>query len=284
MENPVQNKSIQTFAEDMAKTIEGNVDGGMIKKIIKEQEEKEAEKRLPESKKNQLFLYASLILLVIAGIIISLFFKFRNVISTVDIAPQFVPLIFTDKSQYKEISGLTKDQIAATLLNEKNTTELKREGIEGLYFTKIKKVVGFKDFIPTIEANLTPDQIKYIDNNFLIGIFNPNTEVEKKSLFILLKIRSLADVFPTMRSWERKMFNDLHQFFGVDLNPDTNYLLTKDWQDGIIQNKNARVLRDKDDNVVLMYVFVNDNSLVISDSEDTVKEVMLRLSSSQIQK
>ena len=105
-----------------------------------------------------------------------------------------------------------------------------------------------------------------------------------KNLFILLKMRSVQDVFPSIHAWEDKMFYDLHGFFGIDITPNTNYLLTKDFEDGIVQNKNARILRDNDGKIVMMYVYVNGTSLVITNSETTTNEIITRLSASQIKK
>ena len=97
-------------------------------------------------------------------------------------------------------------------------------------------------------------------------------------------MRSIVDVFEPMKAWESKMFYDLHSFFGMNLNEDTKYLLEKSFEDGIIQNKNARILRDKDGNIVLMYIYAKEDSLIITNSETAVAEVMLRLASSQIKK
>ena len=87
-----------------------------------------------------------------------------------------------------------------------------------------------------------------------------------------------------MQNWESKMLYDLHGFFGVKLSPETNYLFTKSFEDGIVANKNARILRDNNGQIVLMYVFADDNSIVITNSENAVSEIILRLNSSQIKK
>ena len=129
--------------------------------------------------------------------------------------------------------------------------------------------------------NLDISQNTFVSDNFLMGIFNGG---EGKDLFILLKTRSFVDIFPDLKSWENKMFSDLHGFFGVDINIDTNYLLTKDFEDGVANNKNARILYDKDGKIVLEYVFANDTSLIITNSDRAVQEVMLRLVSGQIKK
>ncbi len=130
--------------------------------------------------------------------------------------------------------------------------------------------------IPSNVENIEPLRVDPI----ISGPENPS----RKDLFMLLRVRSFQDVFPTMKSWENKMFLDLHSFFGVDISVDTNYLLTRDFEDGIVQNKNARILYDKDFNIVLMYVYVDDNSLVITNTEDTVREIIKRLAASKVKK
>ena len=116
-----------------------------------------------------------------------------------------------------------------------------------------------------------------VNDNFLMGVVNN----ESKNFFILLKVRSSTYIFNELRAWEGKMFSDLYGFFGLNISADTGYLLTKDFQDGIIDNKNARVLLGKDNQSFLMYVFADDNSIIITNSQNTAHEIMLRLSSSQ---
>jgi len=80
------------------------------------------------------------------------------------------------------------------------------------------------------------------------------------------------------------MFYDLHGFFGIGITSETNYLLTKNFEDGIVENKNARILYDNEGKIILMYVFADDTSVVITDTQETVHEIMLRLASGQIKK
>jgi hypothetical protein len=105
-----------------------------------------------------------------------------------------------------------------------------------------------------------------------------------KEFFILLKTRSFLDIFESMKNWENKMFYDLYGFFGIKISPDTKELLSKNFIDGRIANKNARVLYDQNGKIVLMYIFVDNNSVVITDSEEATAEIILRLASSQISK
>ncbi len=101
-------------------------------------------------------------------------------------------------------------------------------------------------------------------------------------------MRSLTDVFQNLRSWETKMFSDLHAFFGYSLSSENEQLLTKKFKDSIVENKNARVLYQNDkentDSISMLYVFANNDSVVITKSPFTVREIILRLASNQIKK
>jgi len=277
----VKNKNVQTYAEDMAKVIESG-EGGIIKKIIHEQEEMEKQKKnlSPESKKNKLFMFVSVALIILAFFAIVFIIVFRQKIFTVSVAPQFTSIIFTDQSKFLEVGGLNKDKIIQTILNEINTAKIKAGGIEGIYLTNNKNPVLLREFVKLIGGSFIPGQTIFVSDNFLLGVANN----KMKDLFILLKTRSFADIFDGMKAWENKMFYDLHGFFGIGITSETNYLLTKNFEDGIVENKNARILYDNEGKIILMYVFADDTSVVITDTQETVHEIMLRLASGQIKK
>ncbi|OIO30115.1 hypothetical protein COX93_01100 [Candidatus Nomurabacteria bacterium CG_4_10_14_0_2_um_filter_30_12] len=287
-DSKLKNKNVETFAEDMVKAIE-NDRGGLIKKIIHEEEEHEAQKKnlSPESAKNKTFLLIGFLLLFLASILFIFLFFFNKEINTVSVAPLYSSIIFTDQTDFYAIDGFTEDKIVQTIFNRSNNTKVKIGGVNGIYLTENKMVVSFNKFMTFIKGSLNKDQSNLFSNNFLIGIFKSGASSVSPNigdLFILLKIRSFTDIFPVMKVWENKMLYDFYGFFGVDLTPETNYLFTKDWEEGIVSNKNARILKDNDGKIILMYVYLDDNSIVITDSESAVNEVVLRLNSSKVKK
>ncbi|MEK7471177.1 MAG: hypothetical protein AAB623_00810 [Patescibacteria group bacterium] len=275
----IEHKIVETYARDMAEVLE-NDKAGLIKKIIhgEEKHEEEKENLSFDSKKNKLFIFASFLLIFFASIILFFFLlKKENNITLVE--NQFIPLILNDQSIFLEIFGLKKEEIIQTVLNEINTTKVKVGGVEGIYLIENKQIIGLRRFISLIKSNFIPgDNTLFVQDNFLLGFVN-NTE--SKNLFILLKVRSATDIFSALSVWEGKMFSDLSGFFGINISADTNFLLTKDFQDGFIENKNARILYDKNGNIVMMYIFADDNSIVITNSQNAAHEIILRLSSSQ---
>ena len=72
------------------------------------------------------------LLISLAVLVIFLIFLFRNQILTVSVNPQFVPIIFTDKSELKEVVGLKKEEIAKIVADEVVATKVKMGGVEGL--------------------------------------------------------------------------------------------------------------------------------------------------------
>jgi hypothetical protein len=206
--------------------------------------------------------------------------------NTVPIQPQVTPLIFTDQSVSLEISGFTKDAITQAVLGQVQFPKVNLGQVEGIYLTENKQSIGLRTLMSLIQASFVAgDDTTLVSDNFLMGMVDsPTTSTTTTApasnptgFFILLKMRSTADIFDSMRTWEKTMLTDLHGFIGIPLTSDTNYLFTQGFTDGIVQNKNARILYDKNGNIVLMYVFADNNSVVITDSQAAAAEVMLRL-------
>jgi hypothetical protein len=276
-----QSKIVETLAEDMAKVLEDDK-SGIIKKIINEESKHEEVKMnsSPNSKKNRIFIFISF-LFFLAGLAVLFYSLSLKKVDTVPIKGQFTPIIFIDQNTFLEIKDLKKDEIAQTVLNESNATKVKNGGVEGIYLSYNKKVIGLRQFIQYIKANFTPNNnTLFVSDNFLMGVVNDET----KDFFILLKMRSITDIFDAMRAWEKKMFFDLHGFFGIDISSETKDFLTTDFEDGIVENKNARILYDKNGHIVMMYIYADDNSIIITNTEKAAREVMLRLTTSQVKK
>jgi hypothetical protein len=225
------------------------------------------------------------VFLVLVAVGTLAFFLFRKDNGAVPVEKQFIPIIFNDQTTFLEVSGLKKDDIEQTVLNEVRATKTDVGGVEGIYLTLNKQVVGLRQFIALIKGNFVPgDNALFVNDNFLMGSVLTGLKADSPTdgdFFILLKMRSTADIFDSLHAWEGNMFSDLHGFLGIDINGDTNYLLTKGFEDGIIENKNARILYDNSGKIVLMYIFADDNSVIVTGSQNAVHEIMLRLASGQ---
>lgn len=281
----IDSKFVKTYAEDMAEVLENDREG-LVRKIIQGEEEHEEEKKnlSPESKKNKAYMLISVFLVLVSVLTLS-FFVLKKDVNTVPVEKQFVPLIFNDQSTFVEVSLLKKEQIINSVLNEVNDTEVKVGGIKGIYLTSNKQVVGLRQFISLIKSSFAPNEnTLLVSDNFMLGSMLTglkSTSPTAGDFFILLKVRSTPDIFEAMRAWEDKMFTDLRGFLGINITSEIGYLFTKDFEDTIVENKNTRVLNDKEGNPVLMYVYADDNSVIITGSQSVVREIILRLASAE---
>lgn len=277
---------VRTYAEDMAKILEDDREG-LVKKIIHGEEEHEKQKKelSPESKKNKTFMLVGSLLIVFSILILGYLVVLKKQVNTVTVEKQFVPIIFNDKSVFVEIDGMDKDQVVQTIVNSMDNTGVKLSGVKGIYLTENKQIVGLRRLITLLGSSFAPNSNPvFLSDNFMMGSVLMG---EKSSMgnigdfFILLKVRSIFDVFDALRAWEGKMFFDLNKFFGVEISSETSYLLTKNFEDGVVGNKNARILYNKDGGIVLMYIFADENSVIITGSRSVAREIMLRLASSE---
>jgi hypothetical protein len=287
--------AVETFTDDMVKVIEDDK-GGLIKKIIKEQEAHEVERKnlSPQSRKNRTFILVGLILILFAVALLAfLFFKQNNqtIPLVINTTTQSHSLIFTDTTIPLNIAGLDRDTIAQNITSEVQHSTIKESGIEAITPFENGKPIGLRRFVEIIKSSFDPSNLDLVSDNFLMGVVGgqpqrtpgaPTIPTSGNSFFILIKMRSFVDIFPLLNHWESKMFSELHGFFGLDSIPATSDLMTKSFTGGIIENKNARILYDDNGNIALMYVFADDQSVIIANNTDAVNQVILRLAGNQI--
>jgi hypothetical protein len=91
------------------------------------------------------------------------------------------------------------------------------------------------------------------------------------SLFILISVKDYAESYAGMLIWEKDMPKDLGEIFKVSSSlSSTTSLFT----DEAIKNKDLRVLKDQNKNTVLLYSFVDKNTLLITTNEDVFSALL----------
>ncbi|MBP7006706.1 MAG: hypothetical protein KBC44_02230 [Candidatus Pacebacteria bacterium] len=280
MDDKTKNKAIETYAEDLEGALDSNEEG-LVRKLIHEQEELDSEtrKNSPEAKQNRTFLILGLSLLAFGIAAMVFFFTQREKASVVEISPQYKPIIFIEKTEFKDVTGLSKEDVAKTIYSRSNITDVKTGSIEGLYLTENKQIIGLRRVLNLLGSGFYPEDA-YVNNNFLMGTMYG----EDNDFFAILEVSAFVDIFDSVRIWEKTMFKDLHGTLGVVVNAENNYLLNKSFDDGVLENKNSRILHDNEGNIVLMYIFAKDNYVVITEGEKTAQELILRLSSAKVEK
>lgn len=275
-----KSKVVHTFSDDMVNSLGENQDGS-LRQLIKEQEEREeyvASMSL-QSPENKVFIGISTALIFLSLLGLGYIIFVRNS-QSVFVEKQFSPIIFVDRTQFVPIDNLKKDQVINTLKGALTLSTVREGAIDGYYLTENKKILDLTKFAEITAPNLPNALLDIADPSFLVGV----VKTTKNETFVLIKVKSFEDVFVEMQKWEDKMFLDLHDLFGLPLGKENNALLNEDFEDGFVDNKNARILYHPNGTIALMYVYANDTSIIITRSNLAAREVMRRLAGSAISK
>lgn len=284
----LKTKGLETYATDMVDAFQSG-EPGLIKKMIHSQEQEELEKKKEsrESGKNRLFAIFGAMFIVIALSVVVALYMFREEVEVVYVAPPVTPLILTDRNDSLDVTEMDRVSVLSALRPALENFDLAKGKIKSVFLNEDNQPVNFSRFIALTESSFPLEQATVVYPNFMLGslgVSSPSDDAVVGRAFILLRTQSFVDVFTPMRTWERKMFFDLSPIFGILTTPDNEALITKDFEDGFVLNKNARMLIDNTGNVILMYVFLDDNFVLITNSKETVREVLIRLSLGEVRK
>lgn len=272
---------VKTYAEDMASAMD-HVTPRDIKNIIQQEEEslKIEENISPQSTQNKTLMIISVVLILaaLAGVFFAFFIQQKK--ETVEVKKQSSHILFVDKNIFLDIDGLTKNQVIQSIVNESINTTIRTGDVESIYLLENNNVIGWKRFLELTGIQTPQEILDNTEDDFMIGVHKETTN----SIFFLLKVKSFTDIFPGMKLWETSIFESLHSFFGKDINIDTKYLLTKDFENNVVLNKNSRILKDNTGATVLEYIFAEENAVVIISNEETANEIMLRLAANRLAK
>ncbi len=136
------------------------------------------------------------------------------------------------------------------------------------------------EFLTLLKANV-PDEIsRSLLPQYMFGMYNYDGNQE----FLILKINSYDTAFSGMLSWEPDLWNDFQNLFGLSntgassTSSSTSIgIIVKKFQDAEFDNKDCRVIKDDSGNIIFLYSIIDPNTIVITTSPDTLKEIISRI-------
>jgi hypothetical protein len=287
-------QTLRTFSSDMAEAVRSG-EASVVKIALAEQKKKtqEYENFSPKSTKNKFFITASSILVGLGLLALAYFVVYPKLFTkTVDTAPTQNPneptsIIFADVHKGFDITGLLKEKVQTTIKNEINNQTLKDNGIADLYFITEsngkKSFVGTSQFFTAVGSSIPGRALRALAPTFMLGIFKGPAPA-KNQPFILLNTTTFDSTYAGLLEWESDMVDDFFIMWNIPIGGERNYLLTKDFQDSTFKNLDVRMLLDKNGSSVLMYGFINKDTVLITTTQDTFAEIANRYNSSHVRK
>ncbi|QQR50609.1 hypothetical protein IPF86_01665 [Candidatus Nomurabacteria bacterium] len=270
---------LRTYQSDMAEALREQ-QGSVIKIAIAEQKKKEDTAKLisPVAKKNIAFLVGSIACLVIAGGIFGYLYFFHDSDPiVVEKKPTIETLIFADAHQSVDTGSLLTKKQLVDAIREKLILPQDAGKITAILLTAPTypgaRMLTTEEFLKKLESDADPTLIRSFDEEYMFGTHMEIVNVP----FLIFKTNSYDTAFSGMLTWERKLFDNMYELFGLSIEGDNAALFQKKFEDIIVENRDGRVLRDGAGNIVMVYVFLDTETILVTTSIDTIKEILVRL-------
>lgn len=274
-------RAIRTYQADVAESVRGQKTS-LVRMVMAEQtrKQKDLDFESPRSKRNIIFIIGGFILLLsgtVAAIIVFNKYKQTGTVSQQQVVQS--SFIFSENSKAISIAGLPNEVIAKSIAKGITDTNNKLDTIENISVTE--NAGGGETQVTTqrlfyfLDNRMPPSLLRSLDKDFMLGVhaFNGNNP------FIIFKTNFYENTFAGMLGWEQYMARDLLPVFGIGEKPDSDVFI-KSFEDKTLKNRDTRVLKNSDGDILLLYTFKDKQTLIITTSGNTMEEVIKRLNSS----
>ncbi len=273
-------KTIHTYASDMAEAI-ANEQASMVKIALAEQNKKQKEiavNNFVQAKKiNFVFIFIGILLIIGAYFLITFLNKKSNENNVHEVVTKEIPtIIHADKQVILNNDVIGKEETAKIIQEE-----VKKGDNPDSMKALILKDDSAENFLKQIGSSASGAFVRSL-GKFMLGTYTKKQGDTKSHLFLIIETKNYDQAFAGMLTWEKTLFDEMFSIFGIDVNQDRSVLFSKNFEDLLIDNNDARIIKDNTGQAVLYYMFIGKNNLVITDDIDTIKEITKRIRTQSI--
>ncbi len=190
-------------------------------------------------------------------------------------------IIRVDTEEKVNIKDLNLSRISKTLADRVSASSINLGSIKNIYLTEgsgtSERIVTAQEFLSFLKADVPESIQRTLRPDYMFGMYNYNGNQE----FLILRVGAYDLAYSGMLSWEENLWQNYKDLFNLsDSNSDTTNKLVveiKKFQDATFFNKDARVVKDSAGKIIFLYSIVDENTIVLTTSTDTLKEILNRI-------
>ena len=232
--------NLRTYEEDFKDAIKDQELSAariaMIEQQKRAKEETVIERNEQSSKRNLTYVWLSLFLILIAGLIFVSIKYWGYIIKTPvpTTKNEFEEIIRTDNKKIIEADKNTPDEIVSTTIQfiaNKESASLEQGKLTEIIFVTstttiqdnkeiiIQKPITLDQFIGIFDLEIPEYAVRAIEKRFNLGVYGTETGYEP---FLIMKINDISNALPGMWQYESKVIDDSSVFFfqSVGLNEE----------------------------------------------------------------
>ena len=269
---------LRTYSTDLAEAVRMD-ESAVIKAAMEEERRHEEEQAAVSatSPRNKFYIIGSFVIVILAfgAVIAATYIKSSRTPDIIASQAQVAALITTENTASVEIGGLSNDKIVDLVRTSVANIAGIENQITNLYLTDAtsgkKLIVGTVPFLTDIKSRIPPSLLATLSPMYMLGIYKIDGAQHP---FLILQTNDFQTAFADMFTWERDMYSDFYLPFNL---PNSEDYFTLKFSDDLVDNKAVRIVKNDNGDTLLMYGFVDEKSLIITDSIVTFREVLHRI-------
>lgn len=224
--------------------------------------------------RNKFFTILGITLLFLGVATVGVVYFIKSMDQTVVIQQTKAILPFSTEKSFN-IASSSRENLLTFILQEKASVQLP---VNSVMFLNIlineTDEAGAEKLLSLLGPNMPASLSRSFEDTYMVGIFSYDTNEP----FIILTTKDYANSFSGMLKWEKDMSTDLGRLFDITQNTSST---TPVFTDEALRNKDLRILKDENRKTILMYSFIDKNTLVITKNESIFNAILAKYTTSK---
>lgn len=259
-------KSLRTYQGDVDEILsKGKASSATI--LVAEQKRKIADPEkfkepVSHEKRNKAFLVTGIVLVLVGMLSVGVIY-YLKVNEGVNIQQKAKTIISFSSEEDFSMANSIRSKIITNIIEQKQNYKGPLNSILYINPTNVdsKTPANLDDLLSILTPNMPSSLIRSFENNYMFGGYTS----QSNEPFILIKVKDYASAYAGMLDWEKNINVDIGELF--QLSPELSSS-TSLFVDEAFKNNDLRILKDQNRKIVLLYAFLDKNTLIITGTED----------------
>lgn len=291
----VLQKPIRTYESDVAEAL-ANKKSSVMTMAIAENKRKTGEESISNTEPTQvgrkIFMVVLSTVLIVAGLGGGYYLYLKS-----PLAPQTnqktvnkIPSIISPDSQtLLSVNTAKENQLIQIISNALQNSDTSNDSVGEFILTQTNGSTTLRvmssDFIQRLNTSMPDTLIRSLTDSWMLGVYGIE---DQKLPFVILKTDFFQNAFAGMLKWESDMPDELATLLNYrdkarseDVNSTTSiasfFTLRGKFEDRIILNRDVREFKNDRGELLVLYSFVDKDTLIIATSEGVLKGLIERI-------
>jgi hypothetical protein len=221
--------------------------------------------------KNRFFFSVGVALLSLGIVILGIVYYMKSKDTIVAVNQEKTIISYTDKKEFN-IASSTKKDFVNFINKEKQNLKPGTNSVLYIRTTDGDSVANIKNVMTIIAPRMPSELSRSLSEKYMFGIYSMDTSEP----FILLTGNDFGLNYSGLLQWEKGMASDLGAIFSLPADATVTF------EDEALKNKDLRIVRGQDRKTVLLYTFLDKNTILITSNEGVFSAILGKFTTSQV--